>query len=233
VSAPDERLLDVYRALDEMHTWRGWHWWPDVEPFEVVVGAILVQNTSWTNVERALARLGAAEALDPAVMSGLDDGELEELVRPSGQYRQKAKKLRAFLELVRRHGSIGRLLALPPEDLRAELLATWGIGKETADCVLLYAALQPRFIVDAYLIRLYSRLDIGPVESSDYDTWQAFFESTLPIDRDFWAKYRALIVLHCKHLCRKRAPKCGECLLAPGCGFATARAFKPDILEGR
>ena len=212
--------MAVYGALETMHAWRGWHWWPDADPFEVCVGAILVQNTQWSNVELALARLREADALTPGAMTALSAGGLEELVRPSGQYRQKALKLRAFLALIEAHGGLERLLALETGELRTALLGTWGIGKETADCVLLYAACRPRFIVDAYLIRLYARLGIGPVESVAYDTWQAFFESTLPVDRDFWARYRALIVLHCKHLCLKRGPRCHECLLAPQCPAA-------------
>jgi len=157
-------LLDVYTALDRMHAWRGWHWWPDADPFEVCVGAILVQNTMWTNVERALARLRAARALDLAAMSALPHAELEELVRPSGQYRQKAGKLRAFLDLAESHGGLEQLLAVEPATLRERLLATWGIGRETADCIVCYAARKPALAIDAYTIRLFSRLGIGPVQ---------------------------------------------------------------------
>lgn len=210
-------LLDVARALDQMHGWRQWHWWPDADPFEVIVGAILVQNTAWANVERALDRLRDAHALQPARMAALSQEELEELVRPSGQYRQKAKKLRTFLALIDAQGGLAPLLALPQDELRATLLATWGIGKETADCVVLYAARQPAWIIDAYLIRLFSRLGIGPVGSTSYDAWQSFVLENLPVDRDMWARFRAEIVLHCKFLCRKRAPKCADCLLFERC----------------
>lgn len=220
MSVPREALLSVYEALETMHAWRGWHWWPDADPFEVCVGAILVQNTQWANVESALDRLRAAQALIPQAMSALPVAALEDLVRPSGQYRQKARKLQTFLALVEQHGGLERLLALPADALRDVLLATWGIGPETADCILLYAAGYPRFIVDAYLIRLYTRLGLGPTGSTSYEAWQRFFESALPVDRDLWARYRALIVLHCKHLCLKRRPRCGECLLAPRCPAA-------------
>jgi len=220
----DERrlLLDVYAALDTMHAWRGWHWWPDGEPFEVSVGAILVQNTSWTNVERALDRLRAAAVLHPGPMSKLTQPALEELVRPSGQYRQKARKLREFLALIDRHGSLERLLARPPEELRAALLATWGIGPETADAIVLYAARQPSFVIDAYTQRLFGRLAIGPVDTSGYHAWQRFFVDTLPEDRDLWARLHALIVMHNKHLCLKNRPRCGDCLLAPRCPASVA-----------
>jgi endonuclease-3 related protein len=215
--APDA-LIHVAQHMEEMHGWRTWHWWPDADPFEVSVGAILVQNTAWSNVERALDQLRAADVLRPAAMAALRTEELEELVRPSGQYRQKAKKLQAFLALIDAHGGLEALLALPQAELRATLLATWGIGPETADCILLYAARRPTFIVDAYLIRLGTRLAIGPMHTTSYAAWQEYFESNLrPIDRDLWARFRAEIVLHCKFLCRKRAPKCAECTLLRHC----------------
>lgn len=221
------QLLAVYRDLDAMHGARHWHWWPDADPFEVIVGAILVQNTMWSNVERALDLLRAADVLTPDVMSGLSIEQLEELVRPSGQFRQKAKKLVAFLALVKEHGSLEQLLALEPVVLRARLLATWGIGPETADCILLYAARHPSFIVDAYLIRLFTRLGIGPTHTTNYDTWQAFVESALPVDRELWARFRAEIVLHCKFLCTKNRPKCHDCLLFERCPGSPLRAGTP------
>lgn len=223
-------LLETYAALERMHAWRGWHWWPDADPFEVSVGAILVQNTMWTNVERALDRLQAADALHPVRMSALEPEQLEELVRPSGQYRQKAKKLRAFLGLIEAHGSLESLLAVEPTDLRVRLLATWGIGKETADAIVAYAAREPALVIDAYTMRLFSRLGHGP-DSASYDEWQAWMVAHLETERsttnhpeterDLYCRYHALIVMHCKHLCTKAAPKCGECELAARCRFAT------------
>lgn len=213
------KLLDVYRQLDAMHAWRGWHWWPDAAPFEVIVGAILVQNTSWTNVERALHQLRQAGALDLTVMAALDDATLGELVRPSGQYLTKTRKLRQFIALVQHHGGLDALLALAPAQLRDELLATWGIGPETADAIILYAARQPAFVVDAYTQRVHGRLQIGPSHTNDYAAWQQFFVANLPEDRDLWARYHALVVLHCKHLCLKQRPKCGECSLAGQCSM--------------
>lgn len=221
-------LLETYAALDRMHAWRGWHWWPDADPFEVSVGAILVQNTMWTNVERAIERLKVANALTPAAMAALTDAELEELVRPSGQYRQKAKKLRAFLALIAEQGSLEELLAVEPTELRARLLATWGIGKETADAIVAYAARQPAMVIDAYTMRLFSRLGQGPA-SNQYDEWQEWLVAGLAAERadaelleslrDLYARYHALIVMHCKHLCTKLAPRCGDCDLRPQCDF--------------
>ncbi len=211
------KLLEVYSALERMHAWRGWHWWPDPDPFEVCVGCILVQNTSWTNVERALEQLMEAQALNPAAMGALSQEDLEALIRPSGQYRQKARKLREFLGLADRHGGLEGLLSLPMEELRGELLATWGIGDETADAMICYAAKQPAMVVDAYTARMFSRLGMGPAEQAGYRPWQQWMEGLVEPDRDLRARYHALVVMHCKHLCRKRAPKCGECELAGGC----------------
>lgn len=214
-----ERLLSIYRELDAMHAWRGWHWWPDPDPFEVIVGCILVQNTSWTNVERALDSLRAAKVLAPEAMGVLAQEQLEDLVRSSGQYRQKAKKLRAFLELAAREGGLEALLGRHPAELRALLLSTWGIGPETADAILAYAARQPALVIDAYTIRLFRRLGLGP-EGNDYHDWQRWMAAFLPVDRDLLARYHALVVLQCKHLCRKRSPRCGDCALRRDCAFA-------------
>lgn len=214
------RLMAIYRDLDALHAWRGWHWWPDADPFEVIVGSILVQNTAWTNVERALDRLREAGALDPGAIRALSDAELEELLRPSGQYRQKAKKLRAFLALVDAHGSLENLLALEAGALRSTLLDTWGIGEETADCIVVYASRQPAFVMDAYTRRIFSRLGLGPGESAAYGAWQLYFVSHVAEDRDTWARYHALIVMHAKHLCRKKRPLCGDCKLADDCLWA-------------
>ncbi len=227
--SPPLPLLEIYAALDRMHAWRGWHWWPDADPFEVCVGAILVQNTMWTNVERALDRLRAAGALDPQVMAALSLPELEDLVRPSGQYRQKARKLRAFLDLAESAGGLDSLLSLDAPALRQRLLATWGIGPETADCIVCYAARQPALAVDAYTMRLFSRLGLGP-RSTDYAEWQQWMLGALTSEageaahpetlRDLFARYHALVVMHCKHLCVKREPACGECELSARCAFA-------------
>ena len=209
--------MEVYRQLEAMHAWRGWHWWPDADPFEVVVGSILVQNTNWVNVERAIAQLKAADALTPEAMNTLSDAALETLVLPSGQYRQKTKKLRAFLALAGAHGGLGPLLSLPPAELRAAALGTWGIGEETADCIVVYASRQPAFAIDAYTRRIFSRLGMGPEATATYGQWQSYFTGALPEDRDLFARYHALIVMHAKHFCRKLRPLCGECTLLPRC----------------
>ena len=213
-------LLAIHAELEAMHAWRGWVWQQGADPFEIVVGAILVQNTAWTNVERALANLRAAGALGFEAMDALSAEELEQLVYPSGQFRQKARKLRAFLDIAKAHGGLDGLFALPGPVLRETLLATWGIGPETADCVVLFAAGQPSFVIDTYTKRIFSRLGAGPGEAASYAAWQGYFESNLPRDTELWAAYHALIVLHAKHLCRKREPLCNDCTLATRCAFA-------------
>lgn len=227
---PPPAMLEIYTALDRMHAWRGWHWWPGADPFEVAVGSILVQNTMWTNVERALDRLRAAGALDPAAMAALSGSELEDLVRPSGQFRQKARKLRAFLDLISAHEGLEALLSLEPATLRDRLLATWGIGPETADCIVCYAAGQPALVIDAYTMRLFGRLGLGP-PGTDYHEWQGWMAAAIHREhrasptgmtrRNLYARYHALIVMHAKHLCQKRAPACTDCELSERCAFAS------------
>lgn len=217
----DSRISDVYRRLSARYGPQ--RWWPGDGPFEVIVGAILTQRTAWTNVEKALANLKRAGALSPAVMRELSAGELAELVRPSGFYRSKARKLLAFLDLLfgRFEGDVGRMLAAPGEELRLNLLATHGIGAETADAILLYAARQPFFVIDAYARRTLSRLGIRP-KGDTYNAWQRLFEESLPRDAAVYGEYHALIVAHAKDSCLAE-PLCGRCPLAGVCETGLGR----------
>lgn len=191
------------------------HWWPAKTPFEVIVGAILTQSTAWANVERAIANLRAARVLTPSAMLGVRTSRLAALVRPSGYFRQKAKKLKAFLRFLQSeyHGSLKRMFQTPTEGLRAKLLAVHGIGPETADSILLYAGNLPVFVVDAYTHRIFSRHGITSAKP-DYETVRELFESTLPRDPRLFNEFHALVVNIGKHWCRKREPRCGECPLA-------------------
>ena len=218
---------DVVAALERMHGDERWHWTAETDPFEVAVGAILVQHTNWTNAERAVDRLREAAVLDPVRLAELPHEAIEELVRPSGQYRTKARKLRAFLDLIARHGALETLFALPPQALRTELLATWGIGEETADAIALYAVGLPAVVVDAYTRRLFSRLGLGPPPDDSYAAWQAYLAAELPGDAPALARFHALVVLHAKRLCLARRPRCGDCDLAPRCAFASAAPLPP------
>ncbi len=158
-----ERLLDVYARLLAAYGPQGW--WPGSgDPFEIVVGAVLTQSVAWVNVEKALENLRAAGALSPAGVHALPDESLAALLRPSGYYTVKARRLRAVVQVVMEEfgGDLRRLLALPLPALRARLLGTYGIGQETADDIIVYAAGQPSFVVDAYTVRLFTRLGLGP-----------------------------------------------------------------------
>lgn len=218
-------LLDILARLDAAYDYSGWHWQPHTPPEEICFGAVLVQHTNWANVERAFARLRAAGALSLEAILRLPEDELAELVRPAGTPLAKARRLRALAQLAADHGGLDRLLALPADELRARLLATHGVGPETADAIVLYAAGRPSFQVDAYTVRLFHRLGLGP-ESDSYDTWQRWFEAALPPDVETYQRYHGLIVLHGKETCRPR-PRCGGCCLLEMCPTGQELATTP------
>ena len=188
-------------------------WWPGESPFEVCLGAILVQNTSWTNVERALRRLRRAGRLSFDGLHTLSPSRIARLIRSSGTYRVKARRVRAFLDFLGETYQ-GRLEAMREEDpwvLRRRLLAVHGIGRETADSIVLYAAGLALFVVDAYTRRVFSRL--GLVDGGlGYDEIQRFFMERLPRDAALYNDYHAQIVRLGKDVCRPR-PRCDECPL--------------------
>jgi len=211
-----EELLAVFRRLYEHYGPQGW--WPGDTPFEVAIGAILTQAAAWRNVERALANLKeAVGALSPQALYTLPREELARLLRPVGYFNAKARKLRAFLEALQEGygGELPRLLSLPLPELRERLLSIHGIGPETADAIILYAAQKPIFVVDAYTRRLFRRLGLGPATDS-YGAWQSFFMEHLPLDVDLFNEYHALIVRHAKAACRKN-PLCQGCCLEGLC----------------
>jgi endonuclease III related protein len=213
-SRPDgQDLMRYYSAMSQ--ALGPMHWWPAKTPFEVIVGAILTQSTAWANVERAITNLRAARLLTPSAMLGVRTSRLAALVRPSGYFRQKAKKLKAFLRFLQNEyrGSLKRMFQTPTEELRAKLLAVHGIGPETADSILLYAGNHPVFVVDAYTHRIFSRHGITGGKP-DYETVRKLFESTLPPDPRLFNEFHALVVNIGKNWCRKREPRCGECPLA-------------------
>ena len=190
------------------------HWWPAKTPFEVIVGAILTQNTSWANVERAIANLRSAQMLTPSAISVARMAKLAILVRPSGYFRQKAKKLKAFVRFLQREysGSLKRMFDTPTGTLREKLLSVHGIGPETADSILLYAGNQPVFVVDAYTHRIFGRHAITDGEPK-YETVRALVEAALPHDSQLFNEFHALIVNTGKNWCRKNEPRCAECPL--------------------
>ncbi len=205
-----DRLFDHYGPQ---------HWWPADSPFEVIVGAILTQNTNWLNVEQAIANLRAANALDHAAISCLSASELEACIRPSGFFRQKAARLQQFVHFLHTNynGDLQQLFALQMIELRRLLLEQKGIGPETADSILLYAAGKPSFVVDAYTHRLLERIDRAPKIS--YASMRNNFMQQLPASTELYNEFHALIVCHVKKLCRKRLPLCSECPLLEYCLF--------------
>ncbi len=214
-------LQDVFARLDAAYDYDGWHWQPDTPPERVCIGALLVQHTRWENVERAMARLEAAGALSLQAVLRLQVEDLAELVRPAGTPGTKARRLRALGGLAHEHGGLSRLLALPAEELRARLLGTHGIGPETADAIILYAAGRPVFEIDVYTTRIFRRLGLGP-DRDGYDDWQRWFEDALPPDVNAYRRYHALLVLHGRHTCRAR-PRCGACCLLELCPVGQER----------
>lgn len=210
--APSGELLRYYDAMSS--ALGPMHWWPAETPFEVIVGAILTQSTAWANVERAIANLRKARLLTPSAMLRVRTSQLATLVRPSGYFRQKAKKLNAFLRFLqtRYGGSLRRMFQTPTLQLREELLSVHGIGPETADSILLYAGNHPVFVVDAYTHRILGRHGLTDGEP-EYETVRAFIESSIPREPRLFNEFHALIVNTGKNWCRKSAPRCETCPL--------------------
>ena len=199
------------------------HWWPGDSPFEIAIGAILTQNTAWSNVEKAIEKLKQAKLLTPDAMVSSGKEQLEEALRPSGYFRVKAERVRAFckylLEVYGASTPMARMAARDWPDLRRELLALNGIGPETADDILLYACDKPVFVVDAYTHRIFGRHGFVP-HNIKYEELRAFFERHIAPDVHTYKEYHGLIVWTGKEFCR-RSPKCAQCPLAallPGSG---------------
>lgn len=203
--------VEVYRTLfDALGPQQ---WWPADSPFEVMVGAVLVQNTAWKNVERAIQNLRDAGALDPHRLAAVNERDLAELIRPAGYYRIKAKRLRHLLDflIARFDGSIDAMAPVPTDQLRRELLAVHGVGPETADSILNYALDKPALVVDAYTHRIWTRHGwIDP--DSDYHALQEEVARGLPDDPQVYNEMHALLVNVGHHWC-KRTPKCEGCPL--------------------
>jgi endonuclease-3 related protein len=189
-------------------------WWPGQTRFEVITGAILTQNTAWTNVEKAIRNLKKAKLLSPEKMHQVKIERLSKLIRSAGYFNVKARRLKNFTELLfsNYEGSLSRLFKLDTETLRAELLSVNGIGPETADSILLYAANRPAFVVDAYTKRILLRHKLCK-ENATYDEIQKNFTKNLRPDKKIFNEYHALIVRVGKELCRPKKPLCTECPL--------------------
>jgi endonuclease III related protein len=190
------------------------HWWPGETPFEVIVGTILTQNTSWKNVELALGNLRNEGLLTVVGIERVNQRHLASLLRPAGYFRQKARKLKAFVQFLRAEyaGSLRRMFATPTSELREKLLGVWGIGPETADAILLYGGQHPVFVVDAYTKRLFARHS-WTGEKAKYEDVRWMVERQFPGDAKRFNELHALIVHTGKTWCRPKEPLCGECPL--------------------
>jgi len=226
---PPARLLpELYSAMATALGPMGW--WPARTPFEVIVGAILTQNTAWSNVERALVSLRRERLLTPRALEAVPTARLARLIRSSGYFRQKAKKLKAFVSFLRNSygGSLVRMFATPTAALREKLLAVHGIGPETADSILLYAGQHAVFVVDAYTRRILSRHGLAG-DRAAYDEMQSFFQRHLPADAQLFNEYHALIVNVGKRWCRASRALCTDCPLG---SFLPAPSLPPQISAG-
>jgi len=206
-------LLGVYETLRAEIGPR--HWWPGESPFEVMVGAILVQNTAWRNVAVAIERLKEESLLEPLPLYRLPTADLEAILRPVGYYRLKCKRLRNLLALIvdQFSGSVEALLDLPTDELRQTLLTVNGIGPETADSIVLYAAHKPSFVVDNYTHRIFARHGWIGYDATYYDI-KEYCESQLPQDVSIYNELHAQLVYVGHHWCKK-TPLCEECPLEP------------------
>ncbi len=217
-----QTLTTVYHRLLERYGPQ--HWWPGDGPLEVIIGAILTQSAAWANVDRALANLKRADVLSSQALREIPLESLAELLRPSGYFNAKARKVKAFVEHLgsRHQDDLDAFLGQPPEMLRQELLSIHGIGEETADDILLYAAGYPFFVVDAYTRRVFERLGITP-QGPRYQDWQDLLHGALPQEAPLFNEYHALLVAHGKATCRK-TPLCEGCCLLDLCPTGQARA---------
>lgn len=206
-----ETLTEIYQLLHD--AFGSQNWWPGETRLEIIVGAILTQNTNWKNVEKAIVNLKSAACLDAEVLSRMGTQQLAELIRPAGYYNIKARRLKDFVDWLFNAygGDVANLESANTEQLREELLSIKGVGCETADSILLYALDRPVFVVDAYTARIAARhglIELG----ADYEHLRQLFESNLPEDVRLFNEYHALLVRVGKEFCKTRA-RCADCPL--------------------
>ena len=203
----------IFASLQELYGVQPW--WPADSTFEIIVGAVLTQNAAWTNVERAIERLKAADLLALPALLAADPETLSEAIRPSGYYNVKTQRLRNLCVFLDRQGGLDAFAQQSMESQRAGLLGVKGVGPETADDILLYAFDRPVFVIDTYTRRLLTRFEL--VQGTEtYDELRLGFERELSPDVELFKQYHALIVTHAKEVCRK-VPQCQCCALAADC----------------
>ena len=212
-----QALQNIYHQL--MARYGPQHWWPAQEPLEVIVGAILTQSAAWGNVEKAITNLKAAKALSPKALRQLSLSEVATLIHPCGYYNAKALKLKSFAYWLGEYynDDLGKLFANNIDHIRQQLLSIHGIGQETADSIILYAANKLIFVIDAYTRRIIDRIGLTP-KSNSYLSYQSLLMDNLPADVRLFNEYHALLVRLAKEVCRKR-PLCQQCCLNDLCHF--------------
>ncbi len=209
-------IKQIYLRLRRQQGEQGW--WPADSHFEIIVGAVLTQNTAWTNVEKAIQSLKQQNLMTPQAMIACSRPELAKHIRSSGTFNIKAKRLHAISRWYFSHGEFSEISNWPTAKLRRSLLAVHGVGAETADAIILYVFKRPVFVVDAYTKRLFSRLGFVD-EDCSYESLRGFFESNLESDAALFGEYHAHIVEHAKHVCKVR-PYCERCSLSEYCDFS-------------
>lgn len=207
-----EQLLDIYQRLDQY--FGPLNWWPAENRFEVIVGAVLTQNTNWKNVEKSIDTLKRANLLSFDALLHMSVEQLANLIRSSGYYNLKARRLKNLLEMIAQEydADLTLFFSQQTSTAREALLQVKGIGPETADSILLYAGEHPTFVIDAYTHRILSRHHLVP-ESCDYQTMYDLFMENLDHDVAMFNQYHALMVKTAKRFCKKREPLCDECPL--------------------
>jgi endonuclease-3 related protein len=215
---------DLFKTL--LSTYGPQNWWPGDSVFEIMVGAILTQNTQWNNVEKAIKRLKEMKILEPRKLSFVPLEELKTAIKDAGCYNQKALRLKSLVSfLLGKQLNFYQMMKTETTALRNELLQINGIGKETADSILLYALGHKVFVVDAYTKRLFSRLRYRWMTTGTYDEIQDFFISQLPSEVYLYNEFHALIVFHSKYYCRTR-PNCTNCVIKAMCHYNNATIDK-------
>jgi len=215
--------FDIYNTLRNYFGEVG-SWWPKDSPFEVIIGSILTQQATWTNVEKSLENLKEANAITPKDIINLPLGSLKEIIKSSGFFNQKAERLRKISQylLEEYNGDLNLLFSKDIKYLREELLQLKGIGKETADSIILYAAEKTEFVVDAYTKRIYSRLKIVE-ENIDYEDLKEHIIKEIPEELVVYQEFHGLLVLLGKNICKKKNPNCKECPLKSKCSFSLSK----------
>ncbi len=209
-------LPEIFRRLYDIHGPQ--HWWPGENRFEVIVGAILTQSTAWTNVQKALSAMKTADCWSFEEIAALPESELASIIRSSGYYNAKARKLQSFARHTLNRGGLDRLFDQTLDSLREELLSIHGVGEETADDIIVYAAEMPSFVIDSYTRRIVDRMGLAPQERTrSYGSYQSLFHANLSHETPLFNEFHALLDHHAKIVCLKRDPRCSSCCLVDLC----------------